>query len=655
MSQPLITIIIVNYNVKDFLYQCLRSVEKASVDIDTEVIVVDNNSSDGSVPYLEPLFTNVDFISLKENIGFGRANNIGIAKAKGKYVLLLNPDTILNEQTLKIMTAYMDENPGTGISGCKILNPDGTFQLACRRGFPTPWASFSKLFGLQKLFPSSKLFAKYNQTFRSIDETYYVDAVMGAFMFCRKEVLQELKGFDPDFFMYGEDIDICYRAKLKGWNIAYVHTTSIIHYKGESTRRSPINELRHFYNAMAIFARKHYSYSGIFLAFLKLGIFLRSVISYLNKYRFEFALILTDLVIINLSLLISTKIRFGEYFRFPDYAYPTVFIVISIVQFAMMTLAGEYFESRHTVRKSFIALIMSFFFLSSLTYFFNEYAFSRGVLLMTIGFGIILTSAVRLGMIFIEKVAGKGADRRIAILGLNPLSDEIINSIKLSGLINANFIGKISTRPVEATVEDQYPIIGHIDYIDRVIKDYNIHEIIITDYGMSHKDLIRLVSESSGLEVRFHLVNEFDELIMARIIDDISGREPTVPNLNIMKFRIRLYKRFLDIIVSLISLSLGLPFLALFSKRKGVMINKLFNLLIGKMTLIGIYPLTGEAYEIWKPGFISMVHLNQSEILSDQLLQKLNEYYLQNVSLSLDSDIFIKYMLRKIGGNKIHT
>ena len=128
---------------------------------------MDNDSLDGSVEFLEPLFPDVSFIALKENLGFGRANNLGIEKSKGKYVLILNPDTIIEENTLDVMYKYMEDNPETGISGCKVLNPDGTFQLACRRGFPTPWAAFSKLFGLQKLFPKSKLFAKYNQTFRS--------------------------------------------------------------------------------------------------------------------------------------------------------------------------------------------------------------------------------------------------------------------------------------------------------------------------------------------------------------------------------------------------------------------------------------------------------------------------------------------------------
>jgi len=185
---PDISIIIVNYNVKDFLEQCLLSIRKSIKLLFVEIFVVDNNSTDGSIEYLKPLFPEVKFIQTGENLGFSKANNIAINQADSKYTLILNPDTILSDNTLEMMYRYMELHPEVGISGCKVLNGDGTFQLACRRGFPTPWTSFTKLFGLQRLFPKSKLFAKYNQTFRSENESYYIDAIIGAFMFCNTEL-----------------------------------------------------------------------------------------------------------------------------------------------------------------------------------------------------------------------------------------------------------------------------------------------------------------------------------------------------------------------------------------------------------------------------------------------------------------------------------
>lgn len=161
-------------------------------------------------------FPNVNLIALNKNTGFGFANNIGFENAKGKYILLLNPDTVLQEDTLQTMYEFMESNPEVGIAGCKVLNPDGTLQLACRRGIPTPWVAFTKLFGLQTLFPKSKLFGRYNLTFLPEDEFAYVDAISGSFMFLRREVFVQLRGFDSDFFMYGEDLDLCIRAK-KNW------------------------------------------------------------------------------------------------------------------------------------------------------------------------------------------------------------------------------------------------------------------------------------------------------------------------------------------------------------------------------------------------------------------------------------------------------
>ena len=239
-----ISIIIVNYNVKHFLLQCLRSVEQALKGLSGEIIVVDNHSHDGSVTYLRPLFPAVQFIALDENVGFGRANNVAVGKARGKFVLFLNPDTLVEEQTFNVLLAYMREHPEAGACGCKVLNPDGTLQLACRRSFPTPWIAFAKVFGLQALFPRSRLMARYNQSYMDENATYFVDAISGSFMLVRREALESIGGFDPTFFMYGEDLDLCYRLHSTGWKIAYVHTTKIIHYKGESTRRSSINSTR---------------------------------------------------------------------------------------------------------------------------------------------------------------------------------------------------------------------------------------------------------------------------------------------------------------------------------------------------------------------------------------------------------------------------
>jgi len=200
-----ITIIIVNYNVKEFVKNLLYSLHKALENYSSEIIVVDNASSDGSVEDIKEKFSYVNVIANDENVGFGKANNQGLEIAKGKYIVFLNPDTIVREDTFSKLIKFIKSNPDAGMATCKVLNPDGTLQLACRRGFPGPWTSFTKIVGLSKLFPKSKLFSKYNLTYLDENKINEVDAISGSFMMFTREVYEKVGGFDPQFFMYGED------------------------------------------------------------------------------------------------------------------------------------------------------------------------------------------------------------------------------------------------------------------------------------------------------------------------------------------------------------------------------------------------------------------------------------------------------------------
>src|SRR5208283_3322834 len=250
-----VSIIIVNYNVRDFLNNALVSVFRALEGMEGEVFVVDNASDDGSSDVVRQSFPNVRLIANKANVGFAKANNQALALSSGKYLMLLNPDTIVQEDTIRTLINFFEANGDVGMAGCKILNPDGSLELACRRSFPTPWVAFTKIMGLSALFPRLRLFGKYNLSYLDPDQTYTVDALSGSFMFVRRSVYDQIGGLDEQFFMYGEDLDWCYRAQVAGWNITYVHTTQIIHYKGESTRRSGMNEVKLFYEAMRVFVR----------------------------------------------------------------------------------------------------------------------------------------------------------------------------------------------------------------------------------------------------------------------------------------------------------------------------------------------------------------------------------------------------------------
>ncbi|WP_055105988.1 glycosyltransferase family 2 protein [Paenibacillus ihumii] len=283
-----LSIIIVSYNTCRLTLDCLQSVFDSRTAYQYEVFVVDNASADDSVEAISRDFPQVILIANEENTGFARANNQAMEAANGRYVLLLNSDTIIQPDTLQTMVSLMDERPDLGAAGCKIILPDGSLDKACRRGFPTPSASFYYAFGFSRLFPNTPRFNQYQLGYLDPNEAYPVDCLMGAFMLVRREVIQQIGGLDETFFMYGEDVDWCYRIKEAGWGIQYEPATYIVHYKGASSRRKPFKIIYEFHRAMWVFHRKHYKrrYSWLTNGLIGLGIavkFMLSVIS--NKLK----------------------------------------------------------------------------------------------------------------------------------------------------------------------------------------------------------------------------------------------------------------------------------------------------------------------------------------------------------------------------------
>ena len=260
-----LSVIIVNYNVKYYLDQCIRSVLRAFEEMNTpaEIIVVDNHSADGSVDYLEQrypqkLFPMVRFVRSAHNLGFARANNIAIRQSRGEYVLLLNPDTIVGEDALKASVDFMDVHEDAGAVGVRMLGAQGRRAMESRRGLPTPMVSFFKMLGFCNRWPHHRLFGKYYMGYLPWDEPSQIEVVSGAYCMLRRKALDEVGLLDEDFFMYGEDIDLSYRV-LKGGYHNYYLPVDILHYKGESTQKSSFRYVHVFYEAMLIFFRKHYS------------------------------------------------------------------------------------------------------------------------------------------------------------------------------------------------------------------------------------------------------------------------------------------------------------------------------------------------------------------------------------------------------------
>lgn len=265
-----LSIIIVNYNVKHFLEQCLYSVTKASKNTDTEIFVVDNNSSDGSEAFFAGKFSPVRFIWNKENVGFAKANNQALQLCTGKYILFLNPDTIVPEDCFSKCIAQLESDTTIGALGIQMIDGSGNFLKESKRGFPSPFAALCKLSGLATIFPRSKTFAKYYLGDFDKNHNHEVDVVSGAFMLIPKNIINSVGSFDETFFMYGEDVDLSYRIQKAGFKNYYFAESTIIHFKGESTRKLSVQYLRHFYGAMHLFVKKHYAFTTSSLLYILL-------------------------------------------------------------------------------------------------------------------------------------------------------------------------------------------------------------------------------------------------------------------------------------------------------------------------------------------------------------------------------------------------
>ena len=379
-----LSVIIVNYNVEYFLEQCLNSVIMASEKLNVEVFVVDNNSVDGSVMMLKKKFPNVLLIENKKNYGFSKANNQAIEKAQGRNILLLNPDTVVEESTFKKVVEFMDKNPEAGGLGVRMVDGKGNFLPESKRGLPTPKVAFFKIFGLSQLFPKSKLFGSYHLGYLNEFELNKVDVLSGAFLLFKKEVSDKIGMLDDAFFMYGEDIDLSYRITQGGYHNYYYPETSIIHYKGESTKKSSVNYVFIFYKAMAIFAQKHFSKNNakIFSFAIHLAIYFRAFLAILNRFvKFSFP-ILVDFAIILFGLIALTNHWKKIDIHFPEFVYNISIPVYTSIWILSSLFFGVYDrESKVTsiIKSSIFGTLLILIFYALLP---KEFQFSRAFILI---------------------------------------------------------------------------------------------------------------------------------------------------------------------------------------------------------------------------------------------------------------------------------
>lgn len=389
-----LSIIIVNYNVKYFLEQCLCSVKDAITKMDAEVIVVDNNSGDDSVTYLRQRFPWACFIQNHENLGFAKANNQAYENAKGSYILFLNPDTLIPEHSLQECLEFMGMHHEAGALGIKMIDGSGHFLPESKRAFPSPFTSLFKLVGLASLFPKSGIFGRYHLGHLSPADNHEVDVLAGAFLLVRKKVIEQVGCFDETFFMYGEDVDLSYRIQAAGWKNYYFAGTTIIHFKGESTKKGSLNYVRMFYQAMSLFVKKHYSTgkAGFFRIFIQLAIWLRAALSALARFLKWMGLPLAD-ILITISCLALIALFWGKIVK-PGLKYQQEVMLVVLPLFTLtFIIAGwvaglydKWYRPRRAWYAMVGAVIVSLAVYSLLDI---NYRFSRGVIF----FGGVLAAA----------------------------------------------------------------------------------------------------------------------------------------------------------------------------------------------------------------------------------------------------------------------
>lgn len=283
-----LSIIIVNYNTKDLLKQTIQSVIDTTNNISYEIIVSDNNSTDGSVEMVKECFTQVKLIENKVNLGFSKGNNVAISKSIGRYILLLNSDTVVMDNCIQKSVEYIHKNKNIGALGCKVVLKDGNLDHACKRGFPTVENSLYYILKLHKFFPKVKKFNGYNLGYLDENKIHEVDSITGAFMMVRRKVIKNVLFLDERFFMYGDDIDLCYRIKEAGFKIVYYPEVKIIHHKGASSRKRPLMTLYEFHRAMILFYNKHYrrKYNILITTLVYLGVYLRFTLAiFINLFK----------------------------------------------------------------------------------------------------------------------------------------------------------------------------------------------------------------------------------------------------------------------------------------------------------------------------------------------------------------------------------
>lgn len=650
-----LSVVIVNYNVRHFLEQCLLSVQKACKGIDAEVFVVDNNSVDGSVAMVQEKFPWVTLIANTGNEGFSKANNRAIQRSDAEFVLLLNPDTVVEEETFARCIEFMESKPDAGGLGVYMVDGKGQFLAESKRSMPTPAVAFYKIFGLSSVFPNSKRFGKYHLGYLDKHQIHEVEVLSGAFMMLRMETLKKTGLLDETFFMYGEDIDLSYRITQAGYRNYYFPGTRIIHYKGESTKKSSLNYVFVFYQAMIIFARKHFSGKNarLFSAMIHLAIYFRAFMAIARRSMMQLINPMLDAAILWGGIYLIkeywvTHVKFGY-----GSDYPLTFMTLVVPAYILIWLISMLFSGvydrpvilgriwRGMVAGTIIILVGYALLPESLR-------FSRALIILGFVWALIALPAYRhllslTGLKFFRRDTGKL--HRVAIVGSLAEGERVADLVRKTQP-GADFIGLVT--PVQ---EPDQRALGHLGQLQEIVTVYGIREVIFCLKDLEAKTIIDLMTKGLQGNPEFRIAPpETHFLVGSGSIHSAAPWQMTPFN-TIGSQANRRSKRFLDLAAALFLL-LILPFSLPVQKNPGSFLRNLFQVLIGRKSWVGYHsgePLPDEpTLPSIRNGVLGPADGLKTPVEQQQMLQGLNLLYAKEYSMLTDLMILIRNF-RKLG------
>ena len=576
-----LTIVIVNYNVRYFLEQCLLSVQKAIQGIDTEVYVVDNNSVDGSGSMVRERFPWVKFIENKVNTGFSKANNQAMRLAQGEYILLLNPDTIVEEDTFSKVIAYMDAHPKVGGLGVKMVDGKGNFLPESKRGLPTPATAFYKIFGLSKLFSKSPVFNRYHLGNLSKDETHEVEILSGAFMWMRKSALDQVGLLDETFFMYGEDIDLSWRIIQGGWKNVYFADTRIVHYKGESTKKGSLNYVFVFYQAMDIFAKKHFTQKNarLYSTVIQLAIWMRAAAAMLHRIVRGAVMPTLD---VGLTLLcwyvVKDAYSAWKGIQYTDTLVFTAFGACALLWLMSVWLACGYDRPYRPSRVLRPILIGSGIVLMVYSLLPETMRFSRALILAGSALAMILFFINHSVMWWLT--SEKKRRKRVAIAGKQEEVNRVMGLMKTLHP-DADVIGVIS--PPSSPDTDA---LGTSNQLGDIARVHQVDEVIFCAADLSSQEIISAMASVNSDALEFRIVPPEAMYIIGSGNIQAPSDVGMVDVNSISLLKNRRWKRTFDVL----SACLLLPFVPLFmwfTRSPWRLITNVLAVLFGKATWVG--------------------------------------------------------------------